>query len=387
MRMPAAFARRAMASTLGRSLEPAGGAGHRGRRTQLAPWAARICSGSAVRPRSVYVAPAAASWTANERSCPTTVDRGARPRARSSATHVPGPARRRTVRANSEWWAGSHAGVPTGMVAATRWPPASIVTRAAAPPPARLTPKPSSRRGRPRSTVTGSEPQAVVAALRSLTAGALALAVRARSTSGPSSRAAAGAVAAAKQARTARTRRRGDMAPGIPARAGIRAWRSARAGVQPLAHRRVMREVPARAQLVAQLAQEPEALGDDVVLVDGLEVLLARGDERVVAQAVEALDRAADGLAHAVLDEARAAVGLLHDGGLVGALHELVDLARHRVLDDGEKLRGVHVGLAGLGQPEVQRAEAALVVRGHRDGLEDALDLVVAEPVGVQALA
>ena len=46
-----------------------------------------------------------------------------------------------------------------------------------------------------------------------------------------------------------------------------------------------------------------------------------------------------DHLAHAVLDEARAAVGLLDDGALVGALHQLVDLARHRVLDDVQQRR------------------------------------------------
>ena len=111
-----------------------------------------------------------------------------------------------------------------------------------------------------------------------------------------------------------------------------------------IAHRRVMRDVVARVELAAQLAEQPEALGDDVVLVDRLEVLLARRDERVVAQAAEALDRAADRLAHAVLDEARAAVGLLDHRALVGALHQLVDLAGHRVLDDREQLRGVDVG-------------------------------------------
>ena len=103
--------------------------------------------------------------------------------------------------------------------------------------------------------------------------------------------------------------------------------------------------------------------------------------------AVEALDRAADGLAHAVLHEARAAVGLLDHRGLVGALHELVDLARHRVLDDREQLGGVDVGLAVLGQPEVERAQAALVVRGDRHRREDPADLVVGEPVGHEALA
>ena len=37
-----------------------------------------------------------------------------------------------------------------------------------------------------------------------------------------------------------------------------------------------MREVLAAGDLVAQLAEQAEALGDDVVLVDRLQVLLAR---------------------------------------------------------------------------------------------------------------
>ena len=85
---------------------------------------------------------------------------------------------------------------------------------------------------------------------------------------------------------------------------------------------------------MAQLAEQPEAVGDDVVLVDRLEVLLAGGDERVVAELGQPLDDAADHLAHAVLDEARPAVRLLDHRALVGALHQLVDLRRHRVLDD-----------------------------------------------------
>ena len=122
-------------------------------------------------------------------------------------------------------------------------------------------------------------------------------------------------------------------------------------------------------------------------MVDRLEVLLARRDEGVVAQVSEALDRATDRLAHAVLHEPRTARGPLDHRGLVGALHQLVDLARHRVLDDREQLRRVHVGVALLGQPEVERAEAALVVGRDRHGLEDGGDRVVAEPVGDQALA
>ena len=144
------------------------------------------------------------------------------------------------------------------------------------------------------------------------------------------------------------------------------------AALEPFAHRRVMRDVLAGVELAAQLAEQPEALGDDVVLVDRLEVLLARRDEGVVAQVAEALERAANRLAHAVLHEPRTTCGLLDHRDLVGALHQLVDLAGHRVLDDREQLRRVHVGVALLGQPEVERAEAALVMRRDRHGLEDA---------------
>src|SRR3954469_13532019 len=86
--------------------------------------------------------------------------------------------------------------------------------------------------------------------------------------------------------------------------------------VQPLAHRRVMREVLARGNLVAQLAEHAEALGDDVVLVNRLEVLLARRHERLVLERRVLADHAADHLAHAVLDEPRPPVGLLDDGAL-----------------------------------------------------------------------
>ena len=50
---------------------------------------------------------------------------------------------------------------------------------------------------------------------------------------------------------------------------------SARRAVEPLAHRDVMRGGLAGGELVPQLAEQPEALGHDVVLVDRLEVLLA----------------------------------------------------------------------------------------------------------------
>src|SRR4051812_8538899 len=148
-----------------------------------------------------------------------------------------------------------------------------------------------------------------------------------------------------------------------------------------------MREVLARRELVAELAEQPEALGDDVVLVDRLEVLLARRDERRVLERAVLGDDPGDHLAHAVLDEPRPAVGLLDDRALVRALHQLVDLARHRVLDDLEQRRRLDLGLAALGAADVEGAEAALVVGRHRHGLEDTPDLVVGEAVRGEALA
>ena len=106
-----------------------------------------------------------------------------------------------------------------------------------------------------------------------------------------------------------------------------------------------------------------------------------------VGEEVHALDDAADHLAHAVLDEPRPAVRLLDHRALVAALHQLVDLRGHRVLDDGQQRLGVDVVDARLRAADVQRAEAALVVRGHGDRLEDPLDLGVGEAVGQQPLA
>ena len=94
-----------------------------------------------------------------------------------------------------------------------------------------------------------------------------------------------------------------------------------------------------------------------------------------VEQLAERLDDAAHHLAHAVLDEARPAVGLLDHRALVGALHQLVDLRRHRALDDGQQRLGVDVVVALLGAADVERAQAALVVGGDGHRVEDALDL------------
>src|SRR5215217_96414 len=148
-----------------------------------------------------------------------------------------------------------------------------------------------------------------------------------------------------------------------------------------------MRDVPPGVELAAQLAEQPRALGDGVVLVDRFEVFLACRHEDVVAQAAEVLDRAANRLANAVRHESRTMRRRLNDRGLIRALHQLVDLAGHRIFDDREQLRRVQVGVAVLWQPEVERAHTALVVRRDRYGLETPSDLVDGEAIGGQALA
>ena len=69
-------------------------------------------------------------------------------------------------------------------------------------------------------------------------------------------------------------------------------------------------------------------------------------------------------------------MGLLDDVGLVDPLHQLVDLRRHRLLDDLDQGGGVDLDAALLANTDVQSAEAALVVGRHRDHVEDPLDLV-----------
>ena len=80
-------------------------------------------------------------------------------------------------------------------------------------------------------------------------------------------------------------------------------------------------------------------------------------------------------------------MGLLDDGALVAALHELVDLPRHRLLDDLQERRRLELVRAVLGAADVQRAEPALVVGRDGDLVEDARDLVVGEAVAGEALA
>ena len=111
--------------------------------------------------------------------------------------------------------------------------------------------------------------------------------------------------------------------------------------------------------------------------VDRLEVLLAGEDEAAVGGELGmGFGDLADHLADAVLDEAGVGVRLLDDRALVLALHQLVDLRRHRALDDPEQLAGVDLGgAAALGAAEVEGALTALVVGGDGDAVEDLLDL------------
>ena len=74
-------------------------------------------------------------------------------------------------------------------------------------------------------------------------------------------------------------------------------------------------------------------------------------------------------------------------GALVGALHQLVDLRAHRALDDPQQLRRLDPGRAALGGADVEGADAALVVGGDGDELDDPLDLLVSEAIGGEPIA
>ncbi len=137
----------------------------------------------------------------------------------------------------------------------------------------------------------------------------------------------------------------------------------------------------------ADLGESAEPLGDDVVLVDRLEVHLAGLHERRVVQGRERLDDAANHLSDAVLDEPGSPVRLLDDVSLVRALHQLVNLRRHRLLDDLQQRRGVDLVVAQLGASDVERSEASLIVRRHGHGLEDLVDVVIVEALGFEAAA
>src|SRR5215211_962577 len=156
--------------------------------------------------------------------------------------------------------------------------------------------------------------------------------------------------------------------------------------VEPLAVRHVVARALAGLDLPPELSEQAVAFGHHVVRVDRLEVLLARGDKGVDAEPAEAIDRHADHLPHAVLHEAGAEMGLLHDLHLVRALHQLVDLRAHRCLDDLEQGLGIELVEAAPRTADMERPDAALVVGRDGHGLEHARDLVVAKAVLPQPL-
>ena len=143
------------------------------------------------------------------------------------------------------------------------------------------------------------------------------------------------------------------------------------------------RDRAAALELAADLAHGAEALGDDVVVVDRLQVDLAGEEEVAVDEVGVARERLAERETDGVLDEPWLEVRVLDDEELVGPLQELVDRRAHRALDEGDQVLGVHRPLGA----EVEGAAAALVVGRDGDELEDPVDLVLAVAGLEQALA
>ena len=80
-------------------------------------------------------------------------------------------------------------------------------------------------------------------------------------------------------------------------------------------------------------------------------------------------------------------MGLFHHLHLVGALHQLVDLRGHARLGDLQQRGRLDLGGAVLQAADVKRRQPALVVGGHRHGLEHEVDLLGGQLLGQQALA
>ena len=107
------------------------------------------------------------------------------------------------------------------------------------------------------------------------------------------------------------------------------------------------------------------------MIVDRLEVDLAREDEVVVGEPRHLVQQALEGDANGVLDEPRLQVRMLDHEQLVGTLEELEHRGAHRALDEIDERLGVDVAC----RADEQRAAATLIVCGDRDELEDLLDV------------
>ena len=128
----------------------------------------------------------------------------------------------------------------------------------------------------------------------------------------------------------------------------------------------------------------PSRSASDVVVVDRLEVDLAREHEVAVGEVGQRLERALEREADGVLDEARLQVRVLDDEQLVGPLQQLVDRRAHRrARRSSTRSFGVQLPVGA----DVEGAAAALVVGGERDEVEDPLDVASSKPASASRSA
>jgi hypothetical protein len=113
-------------------------------------------------------------------------------------------------------------------------------------------------------------------------------------------------------------------------------------------------------ELAAKLPDRPEALGEDLMVVDRLEVHLACEHEVIVVELVVSVERALDHEADRVLHEPWRKMRVLDDEELVRALEKLVDGRAHRPLDELDEILRVDP----KARAEEEAASSSLVVRG-----------------------
>ena len=163
------------------------------------------------------------------------------------------------------------------------------------------------------------------------------------------------------------------------------AARSATDRREPVGERRLTGAGSPAGDLAAELADRAAALGEDVVVVDRLEVDLAREQRSrrrraPVASSSSALERDA----HGVLDEPRLEMGVLDDEELVGALEELEHRRAHRALDEIDERLGVDVA-ARCRRSSVPRPRWLWVAIGTSSricSMSPAVEAGLGEPLG-----
>src|SRR5438105_5744877 len=132
-------------------------------------------------------------------------------------------------------------------------------------------------------------------------------------------------------------------------------------------------------ELATEFSDRAEPFREHFVVVNRLEVQLARENEVAVVQGHVALERRLERDPHRVLDEAGLQMRVLDDEELVGPLQQLVDRRAHRRFDDRNELLRVYVRR----RADVQGPPPPLVVRRERHEAQDPLDVYVVES-GVQ---